>query len=54
LTYEALGERDLAIQVLKGATAETLRELDRQPDMADFRRDSRFKQLVVENSNGGK
>jgi len=54
LTYEALGERDRAIQVLKGAKPEMLHELDRQPDLADFRLDSRFRQLVAENSNGGK
>jgi hypothetical protein len=39
LTYEALGERDRAIHVLRGATSELLRELDWQPDLADFRRD---------------
>jgi serine/threonine protein kinase/tetratricopeptide (TPR) repeat protein len=54
LTYEALGERDRAIQVLKGATPELLQELNRQPDLADFWRDSRFKQLVAQKSNGGK
>ena len=54
LTYEALGERDRAIQVLDGAKPELLRELARQPDLSDFRNDSRFKQLKVENSNGGK
>ena len=54
LTYEALGERDRAIQVLNGAKPELLRELARQPDLSDFRNDSRFKQLKLENSNGGK
>ena len=50
LTYEALGERDRAIQVLKGAKPEMLQELARQPDLSDFRNDSRFKQLEAENS----
>jgi tetratricopeptide (TPR) repeat protein len=54
LTYEALKERERAIQVLGGATPEVLRELDRQPDLAGFRQDSRFQQLVAKNSNGGK
>lgn len=53
LTYEALGERDRAIQVLKGATSELLRELDRQPDLADFRLDPRFRELVDQIPNGG-
>lgn len=54
LTFEALGERDRAIQVLDGATPDLLNELDRQPDLADFSRDPRFRQLVAKNSNGGK
>ena len=54
LTYEALGERDRAIQVLKGAKPELLQELARQPDLSDFRNDSRFRQLKVQNSEGGK
>lgn len=53
LTYEALGQRDRAIKVLDAATPDLLRELDRQPDLADFSRDSRFKQLVAKNPNGG-
>src|SRR5260370_36350978 len=54
LTYEALGQPDRAIQVLDAATPDLLRELDRQPDLADFSRDSRFRQLVARNPNGGK
>ena len=54
LTYEALGERERAIQVLHGAKPELLQELARQPDLSDFRNDSRFKQLEAENSKGGK
>ena len=54
LTYEALGERDRAIQLLNGAKPELLQKIDRHPDLSDFRNDSRFKQLVAENSNGGK
>jgi serine/threonine protein kinase/tetratricopeptide (TPR) repeat protein len=54
LTYEALGQRDRAIQVLDAATPDLLRELDRQPDLADFSQDSRFRQLVAKNPNGGK
>jgi len=54
LTYEALGQRDRAIQVLDSATPDLLRELARHPDLADFSRDSRFRQLVARNPNGGK
>jgi serine/threonine protein kinase/tetratricopeptide (TPR) repeat protein len=54
LTYEALGQRNRALAVLERATPELLRELDRQPDLADFRQDPRFQQLVSKNMNGGK
>jgi serine/threonine protein kinase/tetratricopeptide (TPR) repeat protein len=53
LTYEALGERDKAVQVLSSASPDLLRELDRQPDLADFRQDSRFKQLLEKLPKGG-
>ena len=52
LTYEALGLRDRAIQVLSGATPELFQELDRQPDLADFRQDIRFKQVVAQIERG--
>jgi tetratricopeptide (TPR) repeat protein len=52
LTYEALGQRDRAIQVLTGATPELFQELDRQPDLADFRQDIRFKQVVAQVERG--
>ena len=48
LTYEALGERDQAIKVLGLATPEVLEELKRHPDLADFRHDIRFIQVVPE------
>ncbi len=48
LTYETLRERDQAIKVLGLATPELLKELNRQPDLADFRQDIRFKQVVTE------
>jgi hypothetical protein len=48
LTYEALGEREQAIKVLGLATPEALEELNRHPDLADFRRDIRFIQVVRE------
>ncbi len=52
LTYEALGQRDQAIDALRDTTPELLRELDRQPDLADFRQDSRFKQVVAKSAKG--
>ena len=47
LTYEALGERERAIQALSGASPQVLYALDRQPDLADFRQDLRFQQLIA-------
>ena len=52
LAYEAMGQRDQAIQVLSGATPELFEELDRQPDLADFRQDTRFKQVVAQIERG--
>jgi tetratricopeptide (TPR) repeat protein len=54
LTYVAMGQRDRAIEALIGAPPELLRELDRHPDLADFRQDLRFKQAVAKYANGGK
>jgi Flp pilus assembly protein TadD len=54
LTYEALGERERAIQVLDAATPDLLRELERQPDLVAFSRDSHFRQIVARDKNGGK
>jgi serine/threonine protein kinase/Flp pilus assembly protein TadD len=48
LTYEALGEREQAIKVLGLATPEVLEELNRQPDLADFRQDIRFIRVVAQ------
>lgn len=53
LTFEALGQREKAIGVLGPATPQLLHELDRQPDLADFRQDLRFKELVSKTSKGG-
>jgi len=53
LTYEALGERDRAIDVLNGAAPQLLNDLDRQPDLADFRQDARFQQLIAKNQKAG-
>jgi serine/threonine-protein kinase len=54
LTYEAMGERDKAIRALSEAPPELLPELDRQPDLADFRQDLRFKEVVAKFATGGK
>jgi hypothetical protein len=53
LTYEALGQRHKAIGVLRATTPEVLRELDRHPDLADFRQDPRFRQLVSATTRKG-
>lgn len=47
LTYEALGMRREAISTLSLATSELLREIDRDPDLGDFARDLRFRQMVA-------
>ena len=46
LTYEALGQRDRALDLAAIAPASLLRELDRHPDLADFRLNSRFRQVL--------
>lgn len=53
LTYEALGLRDKALASLTTASPELLRELDQDPDLADLRQDSRFRQLVDKSVTGG-
>jgi tetratricopeptide (TPR) repeat protein len=47
LTYEALGERETALEVSGRSTKNLLLELNRQPDLADFRDDIRFIQLLA-------
>jgi tetratricopeptide (TPR) repeat protein len=47
LTYEALGNRDMAFKVASRATPEARIALEHHPDLADFRQDSRFKQLMA-------
>jgi serine/threonine protein kinase/Tfp pilus assembly protein PilF len=51
LTYEYLGQRDDAIQVLAGATPSLLRDLDHQPDLTMFRQDSRFRELLAKSTS---
>jgi tetratricopeptide (TPR) repeat protein len=46
-TYEAAGSRDSALAALSGATPQFLRTLDREPDLAEFLQDPRFKDVVA-------
>jgi tetratricopeptide (TPR) repeat protein len=46
-TYEALGERDRALDIAARLTPATRKILQHHPDLADFCRDSRFKQLLA-------
>ena len=46
LTYEAMGERPRALAVLQGAPADVVKELSRQPDLAQLRQDPRFAALM--------
>ncbi len=52
MTYEAAGLRDSALDALSGATPQFLRTLDREPDLAEFLRDSRFKNVVASANQG--
>lgn len=53
LMYEMLGRRDRALAIIETATPDVFRELDRHPDMADFRLDRRFIQLKAKTEKGG-
>jgi len=47
ITYEALDERDQAFAVLRDATPALITQIKRHPDMADFSRDPRFRELEI-------
>lgn len=47
LTYVALGKPDRALEMLRTAPAEVARELNRHPDLTEFRQDPRFQELVA-------
>jgi serine/threonine protein kinase/tetratricopeptide (TPR) repeat protein len=53
-TYLLLGQIDLALEALNGATADLVRELNRHPDVADFRQNARFRKIVqrIEQQSG--
>ena len=46
ICYEAMGQRDRALAILQSAPADLIRELSRQPDLAQLRQDPRFAALV--------
>ncbi|HEY6351276.1 MAG TPA: protein kinase [Candidatus Angelobacter sp.] len=52
-TYEALGDRDLALAAAALAKPQTLTHLDHHPDLADLQHDSRFKLLMAKTIQGG-
>ena len=54
LTYETLNQRDKALEVLSSASADLLSELNRQPDLAELRQDSRFVDLLRRKSTDRK
>ena len=47
LTYEAIGLRSEALAALTDATADLLKNLQDDPNLADFCRDSRFRELAA-------
>ena len=46
ICYEAMGQRDRALAILQSAPPDLIRELSRQPDLAQLRQDPRFTALV--------
>jgi tetratricopeptide (TPR) repeat protein len=52
LTYVALGETDRALEILRTAPAVVVRELNRHPDLAEFRRDLRYQNLIASIKGG--
>ena len=53
ITYDVLKLRDLALDTLSNATPQLLHELERQPDLAEFTQDSRFKNVAATNQHKG-
>ena len=47
LTWEALGEQEEALAILQQLPDDTLHRLNREADLADFRRSSRFQQVMA-------
>ncbi len=54
ITYVVLGLTDRAFNVMYAATPQLLRELEREPNLASFSQDSRFKKLVASSNKGEK
>ncbi|HWZ41865.1 MAG TPA: protein kinase [Candidatus Saccharimonadales bacterium] len=52
LVYEALGQRDRALKIARGAPPNVLHELLRHHDLADFCRDPRFVELSATKKGG--
>ncbi len=46
-TYEALGQRENALAILKASSDDVLVDAARWPDLADLHQDSRFQQLLA-------
>ena len=51
ILYEMLGRRDRALQIAELATPDLVLELDRHPDLADFRQDPRFRELKAKSES---
>ena len=47
LTYEALGERDRAIEALSRGSVQLLHDVNRQPELPELRDDPRFQKLLT-------
>jgi Flp pilus assembly protein TadD len=52
LTYETLNRREDTLATLANSSNEMLADLNRWPDMADLRKDSRFQELLTSHQIG--
>lgn len=51
-TYEALGDRELALAVAAKASPQTRAEMEHHPDLADLTGDPRFRVLMGQSGSG--
>ena len=52
--YETLGQRDRAIEVLRGSTLEAMQDINHDRELAALRQDPRFPQLIAKTRESGR